>query len=74
MAASKPGKGSNSIQNSRSPQCNKFVRKDHSFNPHVNNDWKFAPLLVTDKQIPEDQNDIENQIKLDNSKPIYIWS
>ncbi|XP_056648647.1 uncharacterized protein LOC130453078 [Diorhabda sublineata] len=42
----------------------------HSFNPHVFEDWQFAPALATDKQIPEAQGDIiENQMELEIQTP-----
>lgn len=42
----------------------------HPFNPHVFEDWKFAPALATDKQIPVAQGDIiENQMELDTQTP-----
>ncbi|XP_030762742.1 uncharacterized protein LOC115887452 [Sitophilus oryzae] len=38
----------------------------HPFNPHVFEDWQFAPALATDKQISETRGDInENQMELD---------
>ncbi|XP_057671328.1 uncharacterized protein LOC130903084 [Diorhabda carinulata] len=42
----------------------------HPFNPHVFEDWQFAPALAADKQIPEAQGDIiENQMELEIQTP-----